>query len=78
MWANMMQVNVHEAKAQLSELLERAARGEEIVIAKRGKPFVRLVRVEDRTPRCPGIAKGRLTDAFFEPLPDDELVAWDQ
>ena len=73
-----MLVNVHEAKAQLSELLERAARGEEIVIAKRGKPFVRLVRVEDRAPRVPGIAKGRLTEAFFEPLPEDELDAWGQ
>ena len=73
-----MLVNVHQAKAQLSALLERAARGEEVVIAKRGKPFVRLVRVEDRTPRRPGIAKGKLTDAFFEPLPDDELEAWGQ
>ena len=73
-----MLVNVHQAKAQLSELLERVARGEEIVIAKRGKPFVRLVRVEDRAPRCPGIAKGRLTEAFFEPLPDEELEAWGQ
>jgi prevent-host-death family protein len=78
MWTDPMQVNVHEAKAQLSELLERAVRGEEVVIAKRGKPFVRLVRVEDQTPRRPGIANGRLTDAFFEPLPDDELAAWDQ
>jgi prevent-host-death family protein len=73
-----MLVNVHQAKAQLSALLERAARGEEVVIAKRGKPFVRLVRVEDRAPRRPGIAKGKLTDAFFEPLPDDELEAWGQ
>lgn len=73
-----MLINVHEAKAQLSELLERAARGEEIIIAKRGKPFVRLVAMEDREPRRPGLAKGRLTDAFFEPLPEDELEAWSQ
>jgi prevent-host-death family protein len=73
-----MIINVHQAKAQLSELLERVARGEEIVIAKRGKPFVRLVRVEDRAPRQPGIAKGQLTDAFFEPLPEEELEAWGQ
>jgi prevent-host-death family protein len=71
-------VNVHEAKAQLSELLERASRGELIVIAKRGRPIVRLVPIEDRSPRRPGIAKGRVTDAFFEPLPDDELAAWEQ
>ena len=74
----MRLVNVHEAKAQLSELLERAARGEDVVIAKRGKPFARLVRIEDRAPRQPGIAKGRLTDAFFEPLTEEELESWGQ
>jgi prevent-host-death family protein len=73
-----MMVNVHEAKAQLSELLERAVRGEEVIIAKRGKPFVRLVRADNEEPRRPGLAKGRVTDAFFEPLPDDELEAWGQ
>jgi prevent-host-death family protein len=73
-----MLINVHDAKAQLSELLERAARGEQVVIAKRGRPIVRLVPVEDRSPRRPGIAKGRVTDAFFEPLPDDELAAWER
>lgn len=73
-----MKVNVHEAKAQLSELLERAARGEEVVIAKRGKPFARLVRVEEATPRRPGIARGRVTEAFFEPLDEEELQAWQQ
>jgi prevent-host-death family protein len=75
-----MMVNVHEAKAQLSELLERAVRGEEVVIAKRGKPFVRLVPTAAKEPRQPGLAKGKgyLTDAFFEPLPDDELAAWGQ
>jgi prevent-host-death family protein len=71
-------VNVHDAKAQLSELLERAVRGEEVVIAKRGKPFVRLVPASGREPRRPGLAKGEVTDAFFEPLSDEELAAWDQ
>lgn len=73
-----MLVNIHRAKAQLSELLERAARDEEIVIAKRGKPVLRLVAIEDHAPRRPGLAKGRLTEAFFEPLPPDELEAWGQ
>ena len=73
-----MMINVHKAKARLSELLKRVARGEEIVIAKRGKPFARLVRVEDRAPREPEIARGRLTDAFFEPLPEEELKPWGQ
>ena len=74
----VMLVNVHSARARLSELLERAARGEEIILAKRGKPIARLVPVEDREPRRPGLAKGRLTDAFFEPLPPDEIESWDQ
>ena len=48
------------------------------MIAKHGKPFVRLVRVDDRAPREPGIAEGRLTDAFFEPSPEEELEPWGQ
>ncbi len=73
-----MIVNVQQAKARLSDLLERAARGEEVVIAKRGKPFVRLVPSGTKGPRRPGLAKGRVTEAFFEPLPADEIAAWDQ
>jgi prevent-host-death family protein len=70
-----MLYSVHRARAQLSRLVERAARGEEIILAKRGKPLDRLIAVEDREPRCPGLARGRLTDAFFEPLPPEELEA---
>lgn len=65
-------VNVHEAKTHLSRLLERAHAGEEIVIAKSGRPYARLVPLEGREPRRqPGTLKGKaeLTDAFFEPLP---------
>jgi prevent-host-death family protein len=75
--ARMTSVNVHEAKAHLSELLDRALSGEEIVIARAGRPLVRLVPVAERQPREPGIAKGRVTEAFFEALPDDELDAWE-
>lgn len=71
-------VNVHEAKTHLSRLLDRVAAGEEIVIAKAGKPIARLSAVEAAAPRRPGLAKGRVTDAFFEPLPPEELDAWQQ
>jgi prevent-host-death family protein len=73
----MASVNVHEAKARLSELLDRAAAGEEIIIAKAGKPAARLVPVRSRRQRRPGLAQGRVTDAFFEPLPREELRAWE-
>ena len=71
-------VNVHEAKTQLSRLLKRAHDGEEIILAKAGKPYARLVPLDTGLPRQPGIASGRVDDAFFEPLPDEELDAWDQ
>ncbi len=73
-----MKMNVQEAKAQLSRLLDAAMMGDEVIIAKAGKPCVRLVPVE-LPARQPGSAKGRaaLTDAFFDPLPEDELSAWD-
>ncbi len=74
----MTTFNIHEAKTQFSRLVERALAGEEIVIAKAGKPLVRLAVVEERRRREPGLAKGRLTDAFFEPLPEDELRAWER
>jgi prevent-host-death family protein len=71
-------VNIHEAKTNLSKLLDRMLGGEDIVIAKAGKPLARLIPVEERLPRVPGIARGKVTDAFFEPLPEDELQAWQQ
>ena len=71
-------VNVHQAKTQLSRLLERAYGGEEIILAKAGKPYARLVPLEGRKPRVPGIVEGRVDDVFFEPLPEEELNAWDR
>lgn len=73
-----MKMNVQEAKAQLSRLVDAAMMGDEVIIAKAGKPCVRLVPVE-LPPRQPGSAKGKaaLTPAFFEPLPEDELKVWD-
>jgi prevent-host-death family protein len=71
-------VNVHEAKTPFSRLLERAHAGEEIVLAKAGKPYARLMPLAPAPPRRqPGRLAGRVGDAFFEPLPDDELDAWE-
>ncbi len=74
----MSVVNVHEAKTNLSKLLDRVLGGEEIIIARAGKPVVRLMPVGERLPRVPGLARGKVTDAFFEPLPEEELKAWKQ
>ena len=71
-------VNVHEAKTQFSRLLKRAHEGEVIVLAKAGKPYARLVPLEEAQPRVPGIAAGAVDEAFFEPLPESELQAWNQ
>ena len=72
-----MKMNVQEAKAQLSRLVDAALMGDDVIIAKAGKPCVRFVPV-DPPARQPGAARGRaaLTGAFFDPLPDDELNAW--
>ena len=75
-------VNVHEAKTHLSKLLERAHAGEEIVLAKAGKPYARLVplKTEEKPRRQPGLLKGwDIPDsAFFDPLPDEELKLWNE
>jgi prevent-host-death family protein len=73
----MRQVNVHEAKTQLSRLLQEMEDGEEIVIARNGEPVAKLVRTEEeRKPREPGWAKGRIEmlDGFDE---YDEQIARD-
>jgi prevent-host-death family protein len=71
-------VNLYDAKTQLSRLVDRAIAGEDIVIARAGKPVVRLVPVEAATPRQSGLLKGlSLPDDLFDPLPDDELAVWE-
>ncbi len=74
----MQIVNVHEAKTHFSRLLSRAHVGEEIIIAKAGEPYAKLVPLKPLQKRKAGIAKGAVTDAFFEPLPDTELAAWEK
>ena len=71
-------VNIHEAKTHLSRLLARASAGEEIIIAKAGKPMAKLVPILQGQERTPGIAKGRITQAFFDKMPENELETWEQ
>jgi prevent-host-death family protein len=65
--------NIHEAKSQLSKLVDRALKGEEVIIARAGKPMVRLVPVRDsESPRKGGQWKGKIRIAEdFDVLPDD-------
>ena len=74
----MKTVNVHEAKTHLSRLLTRVKAGEEIIIAKAGRPYAKLVPIPQTEKRRPGIARGAVTDAFFEPLPEEELLVWEK
>ena len=75
----MTSVSVHEAKTHLSRLIEKALGGEEIVITRNREPVVRLAPVAGKRVRRPGRLKGlvHLDDSFFDPLPDDELKAWE-
>jgi prevent-host-death family protein len=79
----MNKVNVFEVKARLSEYLDRAARGERIVICRHNKAVAELRAIADAVskPRTVGPIAGRptfdLPPSFFEALPDDELEQWD-
>ncbi len=69
-------VNVHDAKTHLSRLLDRAHAGEEIIIAKSGRPYARLAPLAGQQPRREaGTLRGmiEMRDGFFDPLPD----GWD-
>lgn len=69
-----MAVNVHEAKTHLSRLLERVQAGEEVVIAKAGRPVAKLIPIGTRSSRrVPGSAHGMVTmsDDFDAPLPEE-------
>ena len=80
----MPTVTVHHAKTHLSALIAAAERGEEVVIARGDKPAVRLVAIDTRPvapliERKPGRLKGLIEfdEAFFDPLPEDELRLWE-
>lgn len=71
----MPPVNVYDAKTQLSKLLARVEQGEEIVIARAGRPIARLVPIRAR---APGADRGRVSydDGLHAPLGDDEIADW--
>ena len=73
-------VNIYEAKAHLSQLVERAAAGEEIIIAKAGKPRAKLVPLpREKPPVVYGAWRGKLNiaDDFDDPLPEDIQQGFD-
>jgi len=75
----VVRVNIHEAKTHLSQLLERVEGGEEIVIARAGKPIARLVPfTDDSAPRTLGVMQGQLqiADDFDAPLPPEVLASF--
>ena len=75
----MRMVNIHTAKTHLSRLVNEVAAGEEIVIAKAGKPVARLLPFEPRRePRKPGLMKGKIwiAEDFDDPLPEEIMAAF--
>jgi prevent-host-death family protein len=75
-------INVHQAKTQFSRLLEQAHQGQEIILAKAGKPYARMVPLvsDVARPRQPGQLKWLAldADAVLAPLSGGELDAWEQ
>ena len=74
----METVNVHEAKTHFSKLLDKAHAGGEIIVAKAGKPYARLMPLAPESiQRQPGGLGGKVDDEFFEALPASEIDAWE-
>jgi prevent-host-death family protein len=74
-----MEVNMHEAKTHLSRLIERALAGEEVIVAKAGKPLVRLTPIVKKKPIF-GSARGTfvLPEGWDAPMTDEELAEWEE
>ena len=72
-------VNVHDAKTHLSRLLAQVEAGEEVIIARNGKPVAQLVRCKPVARRQSDVLKGKIVipDSFFDPLPEEELSLWE-
>ena len=84
----MKTVNIHQAKTQLSRLLKRVEAGEEVLLARAGKPVAKLVPISAHKPREPGLwlrkyphlipELEKLSELVEQPLPEDELALWEQ
>ncbi|MEO0357700.1 MAG: type II toxin-antitoxin system prevent-host-death family antitoxin [Pseudomonadota bacterium] len=74
-----MQVNIHEAKTQLSKLIEAALNGEEVIIAKGNKPVVKLEPVTAKNQFKFGILEGKVGEGpdWFEPMDEEDLKLWE-
>ena len=76
----MKQITIHEARTQLSKLIQNAADGEDVIISRGPKPVARLIAIgEVKGKRQPGGLRGVLSvgPEFFEPLPAEELAGWE-
>ena len=76
----METVNIYDAKTRLSQLVDRAASGEDVVVSRNGKPLVRITRLEAPKRRVKfGVLKGRLTIPadFDAPVPDEVLAGFE-
>jgi prevent-host-death family protein len=72
-----IQVNIQEAKGSLSRLVASAEKGEDVVIARAGRPVVRLVSVEDaRAPRLGFLGHTPVPEEAFAPLSKEDLRDW--
>jgi prevent-host-death family protein len=74
----VIQMNIAEAKARLSELVDAAAAGDEVVVARAGRPVARLVPIGEPPPRRLGFLPLDVPDELFAPLDGAALDAWHQ
>ena len=76
----MKTVNIHEAKTHLSRLLAEVENGQEVTIARAGRPIARLVRADPPPKRVLGLERGKIWIApdFDAPMPDDWLDEWER
>jgi prevent-host-death family protein len=78
--SNPLTVNIFEAKTQLSKLIEKVEQGEDVIIARAGKPVARLTQWEpEKKPIVFGLMKGKIwiADDFDAPLPDEILAEFE-